>query len=57
MFLIDIIFNLRTSYINKVTGDEIYSPSKIARSYGASLPFVFDLIAIIPFNFFKTGHS
>lgn len=54
-FLIDIIVNLRTTYINKVTGDEIYSPAKIARQYMISPKFYLDIIACIPFPFFKVG--
>jgi hypothetical protein len=56
-FLCDIVISFRTSYINKITGDEIYSPAKIAKRYGLSLRVIFDLVSIIPFNYFKVGLS
>jgi len=55
LFLIDIMICFRTTYINNATGDEIYSPKMIARQYGFSRIFIFDLISVIPFNFFLVG--
>mmetsp|Transcript_21797 Transcript_21797/g.3611 ORF Transcript_21797/g.3611 Transcript_21797/m.3611 type:complete len:83 (+) Transcript_21797:249-497(+) len=46
MFMVDIIFNFRTSYINN-KGEEVVITRKIARNY-LSHDFTFDLLASLP---------
>ncbi len=48
-FLLDIILTFRTTYIDRVSGDEISDPKKIALNYLKSW-FWIDLLATIPFD-------
>ena len=40
-----------------MTGDEIYSPSLIAKNYILSVNFVLDLIAALPFDYFRINNG
>jgi hypothetical protein len=55
MFFIDILVILRTTYIDNSTGDEIWSPSMIAKNYIFSYKFWIDLISSLPLDYFKVG--
>ena len=61
VLVIDIIFGLdilvcfRTTYVNPQTGDEIWSPSMIARNYVFTIRFLIDLISSLPLDYFKVG--
>lgn len=46
---IDIVLNFRTTYINKLTGQEVLNPKEISQNYLRS-SFVIDLLATIPFD-------
>ena len=50
IFFLDILVNLRTTYISSKTGDEIYNPKEIARKYLLSVRFFIDLLSSIPFD-------
>jgi len=50
IFFIDILIELRTTYIDAQSGEEIYDPKKIAKTYIKSLVFYIDVLAIIPFD-------
>mmetsp|Transcript_36982 Transcript_36982/g.35696 ORF Transcript_36982/g.35696 Transcript_36982/m.35696 type:complete len:143 (-) Transcript_36982:2524-2952(-) len=45
IFLMDVIINFRTSFINKF-GEEIFLPKEIAMQYIASINFVLDIFSI-----------
>lgn len=49
IFLLDLIFNFRTTYFNSKTGDEIISPKRIAKRYLKNLFFV-DLLSTMPLD-------
>ena len=48
-FIIDIIFNFRTSFINPLSGDEVIKPNKIATHYVKGM-FLIDLLSALPFE-------
>jgi hypothetical protein len=54
LFLIDIMLNFRTTYIDTNTGNEISNLKKIARQYIYSGKFFVDLLASIPFDTVST---
>ena len=49
IFLLDLIINFRTTFVNSMTGDEIFCSSAIAVNY-LSGKFLVDLISTIPFD-------
>ena len=49
IFLLDIIVNFRTTYLNTKTGDEVINGWMIARNY-LKTRFIVDLLATIPFD-------
>jgi hypothetical protein len=49
MFLVDILVNFRTTFLNPLSGDEIYDPREIAINY-LKTRFSIDLLATIPFD-------
>ena len=49
IFLLDILVNFRTSYLNTKTGDEITNWWQIASNY-LKTRFIIDLLATIPFD-------
>lgn len=49
-FLVDICVALRTTYIDSLEGEEIYSPKKIALNYVKNPRFYLDLFSTIPFD-------
>ena len=53
MFIIDIVINFRTTYINE-NEDVISEPSKIAVHYFRGW-FIIDLVAAIPFDLLLFG--
>jgi hypothetical protein len=53
--VIDIVVCFRTTYVNPTTGDEIWSPSMIARNYLLSVRFYIDVISSLPLDYFKLG--
>jgi hypothetical protein len=56
-YLLDIFVNFTSSYVDDITGDEIFSPAMIAKRYIFSKYFFIDLIAMIPFNYFHIGYD
>lgn len=55
IYVVDIIVHFRTSYVNNMTGDEIFSPALIAIHYVTSISFYFDLVSSFPFDYWKIG--
>jgi hypothetical protein len=55
IFVIDIIICFRTTYVNPATGDEIWSPSMIAKYYFLNSRFWVDLISSLPLDYFTIG--
>lgn len=53
-FMIDVVINFRSSYINESTGEEITDSKKIAIDYLKG-KFWIDLLASIPFDFLSYG--
>ena len=52
IFFIDIIFNLRTTYVNHKNGIEVFEPKRIALAYLLHWRFFADVVSIIPFEMF-----
>jgi len=50
MFLFDILFNFRATYIQSNTGEEIFDGKKIAINYLTGYRFYLDLFSTIPFD-------
>lgn len=50
IFIVDIIVNFRTTYINVKTDTEVTEPSKIAINYVFYGRFFIDLLAVLPFE-------
>ena len=59
-FILDILINFRTSYVNENTSEEIFNVRKVAIKYLKS-KFTIDFLASIPFDYialiFKTGNN
>jgi hypothetical protein len=51
LFMFDIFLNFRTTFLHPKTGEEIFDPKEIARSYGMGLRFPLDLLSSFPFDF------
>ena len=49
IFILDIVANSRTTFINRESGELVKDPSKIAKHYFTSLEFFMDFIACLPF--------
>ncbi len=49
IFILDILFNFRTTISDYITGEEITNVKKITRNY-LNGRFLFDLLAGIPFE-------
>lgn len=49
-FIIDLIFNFRTTYINEKTGLEVKNGKLIAKYYVLQWRFYLDVLSIIPFE-------
>ena len=52
LFILDIVLNFRTTYINPKTNIEITTPYKVAKNYIHSIRFPVDVLASIPFEAF-----
>jgi len=50
LFILDIILNFRTTYINPKTNIETTDPKKVALNYIYSVRFTVDVLASIPFE-------
>lgn len=50
IFLFDIVFNLRTTYVNAKNGLEVFDGKLIAKGYIFHWRFITDIISIIPFE-------
>lgn len=55
-FMIDILINFRTTYINTKTGKEIWSPKLIAKHYVLGGKFWIDILSSIPFDNFQNDN-
>ena len=51
-FLLDIVVNFRTSFVNK-HGDEIFEPKLIAQRYIVGGRFFIDVLATFPFDYIE----
>ena len=49
LFVVDVVFNFRTTVRNGLTNEEIFEPKEIARNYMQRM-FIPDLLAAIPFD-------
>jgi CRP-like cAMP-binding protein len=52
IFVIDIFVNLRTTYINNRTGDEVWDPKMIAKKYVFGPRFTIDFLSALPLDQF-----
>lgn len=52
LFFVDILVQFRTTYMNNMTGDEIWAPNMIARRYGFSVRLWIDVLSTTPFEAF-----
>lgn len=50
-FTLDIVFNFRTTYVDSVTGDEVFDPHKISNHYLKSGHLLLDIAATVPFDY------
>lgn len=50
IYLLDILISFRTTYIESISGVEVFEFRKIAIDYLKSYRFYLDLLAFIPFN-------
>ena len=50
IFAIDVLVNLRTTYIEGSTGEEILDGKKIAQTYLKTFRFWIDVISTVPFE-------
>jgi len=50
LFVVDLLLQFRTTYINDTTGEEVYSSKEIAINYLKG-KFAYDLMATIPLDF------
>lgn len=50
IFVIDIIINFRTTFINNRTGDEVWEPKMIAKRYLLGPKFWIDLLSALPLD-------
>ena len=57
IFIVDIILNFRTSFIDPVTGEEILDANKISKKYIKSINFYIDVLSTVPFSEFIQGNS
>lgn len=57
MFVMDIIFNFRTTFINEKTGNEVVKWKEISLNYIKTWRFWFDVLSIIPFELMYNGIS
>lgn len=57
VFIVDIIFNFFTSYINLTSGNEIYDLRMITSFYVFSEVFVIDLLSTFPLDEWFAGYS
>ena len=48
IFVIDIVVNFRTTYINNRTGDEVWDPKMIAKKYLLGGRFLIDFLSALP---------
>ena len=48
IFVVDIVFNFLTSYIDTQSGDSIHNPRKICKRYMKAV-FIFDFLSSLPF--------
>lgn len=53
LFVADIIIQFRTTYVNSMTGDEIWAPQMIAKHYGLSVRLWIDVLSSFPFQAFS----
>ena len=52
LFITDIIFNFRTTFVNPMTNLEVVDARRVAKNYFYSQKFWVDLLASIPFEVF-----
>ena len=54
-FILDIVLNFRTTYVDQVKNLEITNAKRIAKNYINSVRFPIDIVASIPFELFALG--
>lgn len=57
IFMVDIVFRFRTSYIDPISGEEVLDSFLIARRYVTGMSFYFDVISTIPFDDWFTNST
>ena len=56
VFVLDIIINFRTTYIDPINGEEILDPFLIAKKYLSDIRFVIDVLSTVPLaDFFESS--
>lgn len=55
VFLVDIVLNFRTTYIDSVTGEEVLDPALISKKYLTEMRFVIDVLSTIPLDDYFGG--
>ena len=57
VFFVDIFLNLRTTYLDTTSGEEVLDPKLIMTSYLFSLRFIIDVLSTVPLSDFFGGNS
>lgn len=55
VFLVDIVLNFRTTYIDSVTGEEVLDPTLISQKYLTEMRFIIDVLSTIPLDDYFGG--
>ena len=55
VFILDIILNFRTTYIDLMSGEEILDPFLIAKKYLESKQFYIDVLSSVPLDEMNGG--
>lgn len=55
VFIVDIILNFRTSYIDPISGEEVLEPVMVASKYLSELRFYIDVLSTVPLDDFFGG--
>jgi len=55
VFILDIILNFRTTYIDLMSGEEILDPFLLAKKYLESMQFYIDVLSSVPLDEMNGG--
>ena len=57
IFIVDLVINFRTTFVDTKTGIEVFEPKLIARHYVFGGRFISDMIASLPLDLFQRKNS